>query len=76
MVNNAWILAAWMQDLRPALFAIHAFNVELALIPDLVSQPTLAQIRYQWWREAVTSIKGSAAVNHPVIQALSQARAA
>ena len=61
-----------LQDLRPSLFAIHAFNVELALIPDVVSQPTLAQIRYQWWRESINSLKGPNSVNHPVIQALSQ----
>jgi phytoene/squalene synthetase len=63
-----------MQELRPALFAIHALNVETALIPDQVSQPQLAQMRYQWWREAINSIKGAAPLRHPVVQALSQAR--
>ena len=35
------------QELRAPLFALHAFNVETALISDQVNQPTLAQIRFQ-----------------------------
>ena len=41
------LLQICAQDLRAPLFALHAFNVETALISDQVNQPTLAQIRFQ-----------------------------
>ena len=40
---------------RQHLFALHAFNVEVARIRDEVSDPTLGEIRLQWWRDAVAS---------------------
>lgn len=41
---------------REALFALIAFNYELARIADLVSEPMLGEIRLQWWREAIEAI--------------------
>jgi hypothetical protein len=38
---------------REALFVLYAFNHELARAREAVSQPTLALIRLQWWREVV-----------------------
>lgn len=38
---------------REALFALYAFNHELARAREVVSEPTLALIRLQWWREVV-----------------------
>lgn len=38
---------------REALFALYAFNLELASIPDKVGEPLLGRMRLQWWREAV-----------------------
>lgn len=40
-------------DRREALFALYAFNYEIARVRELVTQPMLGQIRLQWWREAV-----------------------
>lgn len=60
------------QALRPPLFALHAFNVETALVPDQASQVALAQLRFQWWREAINSLSKETPVRHPVIQALTQ----
>ena len=37
---------------REGLFALHAFNHEVAKIRELVSEPMLGHIRLQWWREA------------------------
>lgn len=54
------------------MFAIHAFNVETALIPDQVSQAALAEMRFQWWREAVNSLATKTPLRHPLIQSLSQ----
>jgi len=39
-------------DLRAALFTLYAFNTELARAQE-VSEPGLALIRLQWWREVV-----------------------
>ena len=38
---------------RDALFALYAFNYELARARAVVSEPPLALIRLQWWREVV-----------------------
>src|SRR5579862_6081013 len=38
---------------REALFALYAFNYEVARIREIVTQPMLGQIRLQWWREAI-----------------------
>ncbi len=38
---------------REALFALIAFNHEVARIPEAVSEPMLGRIRIQWWREVL-----------------------
>ena len=38
---------------RGALLALYAFNHELARAREAVSEPALAMIRLQWWREVV-----------------------
>ena len=40
-------------DKRDALLTLYAFNHELARAREVVSEPPLALIRLQWWREAV-----------------------
>ncbi len=40
---------------RWAVIALYAFNLELARIPDLVSEPLLGRMRLQWWRDIVES---------------------
>src|SRR5665213_2932433 len=37
---------------REALFALYAFNYEIARVRESVREPMLGQIRLQWWREA------------------------
>ncbi len=47
---------------RPHLLALIAFNVELARIGELVSEPALGEIRLQWWRDALDrAARGNAA---------------
>ena len=61
-------------DRREALFAIHAFNHELAKTREVVSEPLLGQVRLQWWREAVGRLfAGDAAPPHEVLQPLAAA---
>lgn len=42
---------------RRALIALYSLNYELVRVPNLVSEPTLGAIRYQWWREAIGEIE-------------------
>lgn len=55
------------------LFALIAFNVELARIAEQVSEPALGAIRLQWWREAVERAAKGEATDHPVADALGAA---
>ena len=41
------------QEHRPALFALFSFAAEIERIPRLVSDPSLGEIRLQWWRDIV-----------------------
>jgi NADH dehydrogenase [ubiquinone] 1 alpha subcomplex assembly factor 6 len=56
---------------REALFALYAFNYEIARVRESVTQPMLGQIRLQWWRENVaTAFEGGPIRHHPVAEAL------
>lgn len=55
------------EAVRKHLFALHAFNVEVARVRDVVSDPTLGEIRLQWWRDAIAHRSGG---GHPVATAL------
>ena len=43
-------------DGRERLQLLYAFHYELAKVPELVSEPMIGQIRYQWWRDAVAEM--------------------
>jgi 15-cis-phytoene synthase len=55
---------------RGALFALYAFNVEIARVRDLAREPMPGEIRLQWWREAVSGERASEAEANPVAAAL------
>lgn len=56
---------------REALFALYAFNYEVARIRESISQPMLGQIRLQWWREVIdAAYAGKPARHHEVVQPL------
>lgn len=57
-------------DKRPHLFALHAFDLEIAHIPDAVREPMAGEIRLQWWREALTGERVEEARANPVAAAL------
>ena len=59
---------------REALFALIAFNHEIARIPEAVSEPMLGRIRLQWWREVVdAAYAGEPARRHEVAVPLTDA---
>lgn len=54
--------------------ALYALNLELAKVAPLVTEPTLGEIRFLWWQEALQELQSEQqARNHPVVLALSQA---
>ncbi len=55
------------EDGRPALFALYAFNVEIASVRDRVREPLPGEIRLQWWRDAIA---GDEPQGNPLAEAL------
>lgn len=55
---------------REALFALYAFNHEIARARDLVREPMAAMIRWHWWREVVDGARRRHEVAGPVGEAL------
>ena len=60
-------------DRRAALFALIAFNHEIARVRESVSEPMLGQIRLQWWREAIEGIYSGTPRRHEVVTPLAAA---
>ncbi len=58
-------------ELRPHLFALYGFGVEVARISTLVSEPMIGEIRLQWWNDTLAAIAEKQSVDHPVAQAFS-----
>jgi phytoene/squalene synthetase len=63
-------------DKRPFLFALYAFNHELAHIGESVREPMIGEIRLQWWREALEGARKGKPRNHDVARALAATFAA
>src|SRR3990170_2493394 len=55
---------------RDALFALYAFNAEIARVRDVAREPLPGEIRLQWWREVLTGERDGEAAAHPVAAAL------
>jgi len=58
------------QQSREHLFALYAFNVELARVGELVREPQLGEIRLQWWRDILVYACAGEATGHPLADAL------
>ena len=43
-------------DLRPALFTLFAFNLEVARAPWVTKEAMIAEMRLQWWHDALGEI--------------------
>jgi 15-cis-phytoene synthase len=55
---------------REHLFALYAFNVELARIGEQVSEPQLGEIRLQWWRDALDRASSGETTGQPIADAI------
>jgi NADH dehydrogenase [ubiquinone] 1 alpha subcomplex assembly factor 6 len=59
---------------REALFALYAFNYQIARVREAVTQPMLGRIRLQWWREnIVAAYENSPARRDEIVEALTVA---
>jgi 15-cis-phytoene synthase len=54
---------------RDALYALYAFNIEIARVREIVREPLAGEIRLQWWTDAITGEAVDARAN-PVAAAL------
>jgi phytoene/squalene synthetase len=58
---------------RAVLFPIYAFNLEISKIPFMTAEPMLAQMRYQWWLDALGALQiDGTARRHQVLIPLAQ----
>ncbi|HVT56237.1 MAG TPA: phytoene/squalene synthase family protein [Xanthobacteraceae bacterium] len=55
---------------REHLFALYAFNIEIARIPELVREPMMGEMRLQWWRNALDGVAAGDVARNPVANAL------
>ncbi len=60
---------------RGELAALYNFNLEISRIPYLTKEPMLAEIRLQWWRDAVAHLFDGEPEHHPVFDVLAPAMA-
>jgi phytoene synthase len=58
---------------RRALFALYAFNLEIARIREHISQPLAGEIRLQWWSDLLAGIAHGEAAGNPVAAELIRA---
>jgi|HubBroStandDraft_6_1064221.scaffolds.fasta_scaffold164805_2 phytoene synthase len=57
---------------RPSIFALYAFNHEVAAIGERNREPMMAAIRLQWWRETVGQAREARPRSHPVAIGLAE----
>src|SRR4051812_16725082 len=55
---------------RGPLFALYAFNVEIASVRERAREPMPGEIRLQWWRDVINGERASEAAANPVAAAL------
>jgi phytoene/squalene synthetase len=58
-------------EARPVLLPLYAFNVEVSRAPWVTQEPMIAEMRLQWWRDALEEIgQGRAPRAHEVVTEL------
>lgn len=55
---------------RRDLMALYAFNLEVARVREVVTEPMLGRIRLQWWRETLDGLYAGKPRHHQVADAL------
>ena len=52
---------------RAVLFPVYAFNLEVARAPWVTNEPMIAEMRMQWWRDALDEIAAGAPVRRHMV---------
>jgi phytoene synthase len=65
-----WATLYAPEDRRDPLFALYAFDLEVAAIGGRVREPMAGEIRLQWWREVLEGKRAEEAAANPVAAAL------
>lgn len=58
---------------RRSVLAVYAFNLEIASIRELVSEPLIGQMRLQWWRDTIGEVFDGSVRGHAVARELARA---
>jgi len=65
-------LMAAPANARAALATLYAFNLEIARAPWVTKEPMIAEMRLQWWRDALQDAENGTIRAHEVMQPLAQ----
>lgn len=57
---------------RQRLFALYAFNLEIAKAREVVTEPLIGRMRLQWWRDTMDTLYAGKPVAHEVAAPLGQ----
>lgn len=60
-------------EVREELFALYAFNHEVAKTAEVVSESIIGQIRLEWWRESLEGLFAGQPRRHPLLESLAPA---
>lgn len=58
---------------RESLFALYAFNLEIARTREATREPMMSRIRLQWWRDAVAEAAAGRPYRHEILEPLAAA---
>jgi 15-cis-phytoene synthase len=69
--RDRWLASLFVpREPRPHIHALYAFSLEIARVREIVSEPLLGEIRFQWWRDALEGTHAGEAKANPVAAAL------
>jgi phytoene synthase len=58
---------------RADLFALYAFNLEIARAREMVREPLMGRMRLQWWRDSIEGIYAGSVRRHAIVEPLAHA---
>ena len=69
--EERWLSSRYAPDAaRQALIVLYAFYYELARVRVVVTDQTMGQIRFQWWRDALAELQQGEPRQHDVVLVL------
>ena len=71
--DRAAVIAFQPAGARAGLYALHAFNLEVAHLRETAGEPALGAMRLQWWRDALDEAASGRERRHAVLQPLAAA---